>query len=115
MFYIILNIKLLINLIIEMKSNLKTSLFGKFLKKSKFSSILKNKGQSTEDKSYSGTDSKHIYGSDRVNVDQAKKGLTTPVDDTLTHLKVRKISIRKIRSISRVLCYISIDQYFYYY
>lgn len=49
-------------------------------------SILKNKDQTGEsDKSYSGTDTKHTYGSDRVLKDQDKKRVTTNVDDSSIH------------------------------
>ena len=49
-------------------------------------SILKNKDQTGEsDKSYSGTDSKHLYGSDRVVQESKKKILNTNVDDSNLH------------------------------
>jgi hypothetical protein len=49
-------------------------------------SILKNKDQTGEtDKSYSGTDTKHTLGSDRVLKDHHKRGLTTNVDDSSAH------------------------------
>jgi hypothetical protein len=58
-------------------------------------SILKNKDQVGEsDKSYSGTSSKHVMGSDRVVKDREQKGLTTNVDDSQTHLNVSKPHIK---------------------
>ncbi len=49
-------------------------------------SILKNKDQTGEtDKSYSGTDSRHTYGSDRVLKDHNKKRVTNNVDDSSIH------------------------------
>ena len=53
-------------------------------------SILHNKDQvGPSDKSYSGTDSKHTYGSDRVNDDKLKKGLTSTPDDSSVHHNIR--------------------------
>jgi hypothetical protein len=50
-----------------------------------FSSILKNKDQTgTSDKSYSGTDTKHTMGSDRVLADDHQKFMTI-IDDTKLH------------------------------
>ena len=61
------------------------SLFPKFTTKES-ASILKNKDQTGEsDKSYSGTDSKHLYGSDRVVQESKKKILNTNVDDSSLH------------------------------
>ncbi len=61
------------------------SLFPKFTTKES-ASILKNKDQIGEsDKSYSGTDSKHLYGSDRVVEESKKKILNTNVDDSNLH------------------------------
>lgn len=53
-------------------------------------SILKNKDQKGEsDKSYSGTDSKHGLGSDRVLDDRERKTMTTPVDDKNVHERMK--------------------------
>jgi hypothetical protein len=49
-------------------------------------STFKNKDKNSEsDKSYSGTDTKHIYGSDRVIKDVDSKVITKSVNDEQTH------------------------------
>jgi hypothetical protein len=77
--------------------NLRSSniLLTKFTSKFNFNikdsaSILKNKDQTSEnDKSYSGTDTKHTFGSDRVLEEPKKKGLTTNVDDSTVHQHIK--------------------------
>ncbi len=62
-----------------------------FLNNFKRFSILKNKDQKGEhDKSYSGTDSKHQGGSDRVLDDEHKSGITTVVSDSNLHQHINK-------------------------
>ena len=68
------------------KIKLNTSGFLNPINLKMFCGLLKNKDQKGDsDKSYSGTDSKHILGSDRIIQDKERKTLTTPVDDTTTH------------------------------
>lgn len=62
----------------------KISLYCNF---SNFSSILKNKDQVGQlDKSYSGTDSSHLMGSNRVlDQEERKKTVTHVIDDSKIH------------------------------
>ncbi len=60
-----------------------------------FTSILKNKDLAGEaDKSYSGTDTKHVLGSNRVLNDNDKKILNTTVNDSKVH-QDHKVSHRQ--------------------
>jgi len=69
----------------------KTELRSLFLNNFKQFSIIKNKDQKGEhDKSYSGTDTKHQGGSDRVLDDEHKSGITTVVTDSNLHQHTNK-------------------------